>query len=289
MHSIEPKMKFSVPQAVPVIVALLLVAGCASPDPPASKAQSDKELTLLTLNIAHGRKDGRNQMLQRTATIRRNLDDITRLLAQTSPDLVALEEADGPSFWSGKFDHVKYLATQAKFPHHARGSHVEKIRIEYGTALLSKHPLAKIKSVKFPPSPPTFTKGFVLAEVSLPPAKAGGRAAVITVVSVHLDFSRGSVREKQIRHLVQHLKTPLIIMGDFNCQWPRKDGPLKTLAHELNLHAYRPESKSLKTYPLLKTRLDWIFISRELRFGKYQVLPDRVSDHHPVRATILLK
>jgi hypothetical protein len=76
-------------------------------------------LTLLTLNIAHGRKDGRNQMLQRTVTILRNLDDITRLLAQTSPALVALEEADGPSFWSGKFDHVKYLAKQAEFPHHA--------------------------------------------------------------------------------------------------------------------------------------------------------------------------
>ena len=75
-------------------------------------------MTLLTLNIAHGRKDGRNQMLQRTATIRRNLDDITRLLAQTSPALVALQEADGPSFWSGKFDHVKYLAKQAEFPPH---------------------------------------------------------------------------------------------------------------------------------------------------------------------------
>ena len=257
-----------------------------------SEAGSAREFSVITLNIAHGRKDGRNQMLQCTAIIRRNLDDLARFLAQTAPDIAAVQEADGPSFWSGNFDHVKYLAEQAQFPHRARGSHVKKIRIDYGTALLSKHPLRKIKSVTFPPSPPTFTKGFVMAEVSLPPPKAGGRAAVVTVVSLHLDFSRGSVREKQIRHLVQHLKNvdgPLIIMGDFNCQWPRKDGPLKTLAHELNLHAYRPESKILKTYPLLKTRLDWIFISRELRFGKYQVLPDRVSDHHPVRATILFK
>ena len=277
------------------MLALLLEVGCRSPSasaPIVSMTRPAQEFSIITLNIAHGRKDGRNQMLQRTATIRRNLDDIARLLTQTAPDLVALQEADGPSFWSGKFDHVQYLAQQAHFSHHTRGSHVNNGRIDYGTALLSKHPLSKTQSVKFPPSPPTFNKGFVTAELTLPPAKTGGPPAadaVITVVSLHLDFSRNSVREKQICHLVQHLKTvetPLIIMGDFNCQWPRKDGPLKTLAHELNLHAYRPESKKLKTYPVFKTRLDWILISRELRFTQYEVLPERLSDHF---ATILLK
>lgn len=176
-----------------ILSVLLLDVGCRSPStsaPVLSQARPAHEFSIITLNIAHGR----NQMLQRTAPIRRNLDDIARLLTQTAPD----------------------------------------------------------------------------------------------IVSLHLDFSRGSVREKQIRHLVQHLKNingPLIIMGDFNCQWPKRDGPLKTLACELNLHAYRPESKTLKTFPVFKTRLDWILISHNLRFTQYEVLPERLSDPY---ATILL-
>jgi endonuclease/exonuclease/phosphatase family metal-dependent hydrolase len=40
---------------------------------------------------------------------------------------------------------------------------------------------------------------------------------------------------------------------------------------------------------VFKTRLDWILISRELRFPQYEVLPERLSDHFATRATILLK
>lgn len=105
------------------LAATLLVAGCRSPSTPGpvqSQSRPAREFSIITLNIAHGRKDGRNQMLQCTAIIRRNLDD----LAQTAPDIAALEEADGPSYWSGNFDHVKYLAEQAKFPHRSRVTHV---------------------------------------------------------------------------------------------------------------------------------------------------------------------
>ena len=109
------------------LAAALLVAGCRSPSVPGpvqSQPRPVREFSLITLNIAHGRKDGRNQMLQRTAIIRRNLDDLARFLTQTAPDIAALQEADGPSFWSGNFDHVKYLAEQAQFPHRSRVTHV---------------------------------------------------------------------------------------------------------------------------------------------------------------------
>lgn len=120
-------MHLSRRQIALALAAVLLVAGCRSPSasaPVLSEAGSAREFSIITLNIAHGRKDGRNQMLQRTAIIRRNLDDLARFLALTAPDIVALEEADGPSFWSGNFDHVKYLAEQAKFPHRSYVTHV---------------------------------------------------------------------------------------------------------------------------------------------------------------------
>ena len=48
---------------------MLLVAGCRSPSasaPVLSEAGSAREFSIITLNIAHGRKDGRNQMLSTT-------------------------------------------------------------------------------------------------------------------------------------------------------------------------------------------------------------------------------
>jgi endonuclease/exonuclease/phosphatase family metal-dependent hydrolase len=51
------------------------------------------------------------------------------------------------------------------------------------------------------------------------------------------------------------------------------------------LRAYRPAAQELGTYKGTK-RLDWILISQELSFVDYTVLPDVVSDHLAVLATI---
>ena len=96
-----------------VMAACLPLAGCVSPDAPAPSRPA-KQFTILTLNVAHGRKDGPNQLWQSAAAIRANLDLVSRLLTKAAPDVVGLQEADGPSFWSGGFDHVEYLARQGK-------------------------------------------------------------------------------------------------------------------------------------------------------------------------------
>ncbi len=59
-------------------------------------------LSVLTLNLAHGRKDALNQLLQKTSTTRRNLEQIADFLSNSGADLVALQEADSPSRWSGE-------------------------------------------------------------------------------------------------------------------------------------------------------------------------------------------
>ena len=74
-------------------------------------------LKVVTLNLAHGRKDAWHQALLRRAAIQANLDEVVRILRQEQPDVVALQEADGPSLWSGRFDHVAYLSEKAGIPY----------------------------------------------------------------------------------------------------------------------------------------------------------------------------
>jgi len=245
-----------------------------------NKTESDKRISLkvMTLNMAHGRKNGRHQLLLKKSTIKSNLNDISSVLKQKKPDLVALQEADGSSAWSGNFDHVQFIARGAQYAYSVLGEHVKGKRNAYGTALLAMLSLNAPVSIKFAPSPPTFSKGIVISTINLP----GDPDIEVDVASVHLDFSRKSVREiqaKEITSKLGHRKRPLIMMGDFNCEWTAKESTLRVLAKELNLKAYQPCAANMNTYPKSGRRLDWILISPEFEFITYDILEDTISDH----------
>jgi endonuclease/exonuclease/phosphatase family metal-dependent hydrolase len=238
-------------------------------------------MKVMTLNIGHGRKLGPNQILQRSASIKANLKDIAQVLKRESPDLIALQEADGPSIWSGDFDHVQYLAETAAFPYSVRGEHVNGMRLSYGTALLSRSPIENAFSITFAPSPPTFSKGFIACTMEWP----GETEKEIDVVSVHLDFARKSVRMKQAAEMIRRFtprKRPMIIMGDFNCQWKERKSSLRMLTEKLGLKVYKPEATGLHTFSRFERRIDWILVSPEIEFASYKVLPDALSDHYAV-------
>jgi len=247
-------------------------------------------LRVLTLNVAHGRKQARNQLFVNEEAHKKNLTDIANFLQHHDVDIAALQEADGPSRWSGDFDHVEFLAKQAQYPWWIRADHATSWLFSYGTAILSRWPVLATVEHTFEPTPPTLNKGFVLSEVAwqLEP----GPVVVIDVVSVHLDFSRKSARDRQVLEMVKALEGrehPLIVLGDFNSDWFADGSVVKALAEKVKLTAYQPEADDLHTYGSRSRRLDWILISDELEFAEYDVLPDMVSDHFAVVATIRLQ
>jgi len=242
-------------------------------------------IRVMTLNLAHGRGTGLNQALEKKSTVEANLDKVGEVLRRERPDVVALQEADGPSAWSGKFNHVEYLARAAEYPHFFRGEHVRGLKLSYGTALVSRLPLTDAASHAFAASPPTPPKGFVAARVSWP-----GRPGLrLNVVSVHLDFSRKSVRSKQVADLAAHLakrEGPTIVLGDFNSDWSDPDSAVRTLAERRQLRPYQPTAADMATFPETGRRLDWILISPPLEFVAYRTLPDVLSDHRAVVAVL---
>ncbi|MBN2563232.1 MAG: endonuclease/exonuclease/phosphatase family protein [Phycisphaerae bacterium] len=257
------------------------MAGCEAPAPDV--------LRLATLNVAHGRSVALHQIGLPRERFEQNLAAIAEVLRRERPDVVALQEADARSAWSGGFDHVTWLVEAVGFPYYEHGLHVESVTfglpVRYGTALLSDRAMTRAESHAFDTGP-LDTKGYVLAEIEL----AGRR---VTVVSLHLDFRKASARRTQAADLVERLgriRVPLVVMGDFNCAWDDTDDALRSIAHELDLHAYEPETadSALWTFPSQKPsrRLDWILASRQLVFRTYRCWPDRVSDHLGVAAEL---
>jgi endonuclease/exonuclease/phosphatase family metal-dependent hydrolase len=257
---------------------------------PAADILKAPELTVLTLNLAHGRKDSLNQTYLSSTRIKDNLREIAAVLSQTNADVIALQEADGPSRWSGGFDHVATIAADAQYPVSAHSIHATSWLFSFGTALLSRTILKEVQHHSFSPSPPTLNKGFTFGLIKWQP-DGHSTPVVVDLASVHLDFSRNSVRAQQISEISSVLNArgnPRIIMGDLNSDWFSKGSVLRALAEKQRLHVYRPHAQNMATYKST-SRLDWILISEELEFTSYRVLPQVLSDHSAVLASVRLR
>ena len=251
--------------------------------------QPAEVLRVASLNIAHGRKNSINQLFVTAGGFRDNLDDVARVLDEYRPHVVALQEADAESRWSGSFDHVAYLASAAGYPWRVHEVNAENWLFSFGTALLSVLPLTETVTHTFDASPPTLDKGFVLAQVNWS-NDDGKSTRKVDILSVHLDFSRQSVRQQQITEIVDLLssrKNPTIIMGDFNSEWLAEESVIKELAQKSRFVTYMPASTDYATYK--NKRLDWILISDDMEFVSYRVLPDILSDHAMILAEISFK
>lgn len=245
-------------------------------------------MRLMTLNLAHGRNLSLHQSLVPRARLDLNLANIAAALRREAPDVVALQEADGPSGWSGNVDHVESVRELAGFDHAFRGEHgsiqVRRFRASYGTALLSRLPLRETESIPFDLSWRD-DKGYVRAVVDAPGLPD------LEVVSVHLDFLRPKIRRRQAEFLVSELgarRGPRVLMGDFNCGWTGNDRcVLSAIANGLGLEAWRPHER-LASFPSFRptTRIDWILASPGIGFRSYATSAERVSDHLGVVANI---
>ncbi len=244
-------------------------------------------LKVLTLNVSHGRSTAVNQVFVGKKRTYKNLDAIAAQLTLAAADVVALQEADAPSRWSGGFDHVEYIADRANYPCLIHGLHSQSWMSTYGTALLSRVELLEPVSVRFLPSPPSKQKGYVRAQLLWQTETNTHR---ITVASVHFDFLSRKTRDSQVTEMVSGLSQiggSLIVLGDLNSEWQADKSHVQRLANELNLHAFDPDNDGLGTYkkPTGK-RLDWILISEDLEFRNYKVLPEIVADHFAVYAEV---
>lgn len=252
----------------------------------APKGPSDI-LRVASLNLAHGRGDALNQLLVSKQGIVSNLDKVALFLEREDIDVVALQEADTDSAWSGDFDHTRYLADASGYRWWVQGSHARLGIANYGTAIMSALPMTAAASHDFSPSPPTARKGFTVAEILW--RSAQGEQQVIDVISLHMDFSRKSVRAQQLAELSDTMRqrnNPVIIMGDFNSETLAGMLIARAAENARHLHTWEDHAGTQATYK--GKRLDWIIASGELEFVDYRAAADGLSDHQAVIATVRL-
>ena len=247
-------------------------------------------LRLVTFNIAHGRGLTPIQGFTSPRKLRVNLRKIAGLLERLAPDVVALQEIDECSRWSGNFDHLDYLRVHAGFPYAAFGINNRRtglLNLCYGNALLSRHPLIETETVVFGQRR-VGEKGFLYAEIAV-----GGLC--VPFVNLHLHASSRARRLLQLDLLMGWLKlkqrshgakwaVPPIICGDFNNPNTAYDATSSLLGHlaAYGDYAVHPQGEGTYPSPLPQRTLDFIFMPSGCRLIRCEVVRTLLSDHRPV-------
>lgn len=243
-------------------------------------------MKVMTLNVAHARAEGRSQLLQSVDQAKQHLWRIANVLKREQPHIAAFQEIDRNSFWNGRFDHTKFVADHAGYPHYFSGAHIKGDNLEYGTALVAQISLEEPTSVRFNRPFARPRKGFVLSTARWP----GSDDVDVDVVSVHLDFLTRGQRLREVKKLISALKhrdNPRIIMGDLNTDYAGDGHLIPFLEQQLALTAWKPLSNTI-TFPKFQKRLDWVLVSNEIEIISHKVLSDPLSDHRAVVAQLRL-
>lgn len=205
-------------------------------------------------------------------------------LKKINPDILALVEVDTGSFRSKKDEvvyfekslHMKSFVEKIKYPCQGwlKLFHYMPIIDKQANALICKY---KISSVKYHLLHEGTKRVVIQAQINCPKK--------LTLLLAHLALG-SKTRSKQIQELiniVNSIKTPVILMGDFNTY--RGEQEIQELLKKTHLKdKVKLDKSSHLTEPTIhpKRRLDYILVSSSIKVSKYKTLNFEFSDHRPV-------
>ena len=236
-------------------------------------------LTLLSYNIHSG--VGVDGVL--------DLGRIADVIAASGADLVALQEVDRHRRAQSRFeDQPGVLATRLGF-HLAYAANLDDEpahpgapRAQYGTAVLSRLPLAGVTNTLLPCFAGSEQRG--LLEASLDVGDTSLR-----VLGTHLQWDTETERTRQAEAIVAVLdERPTVLLGDLNttpgsaahtCLAGRLTDSW-TVAGDGDGHTFDAERPP--------RRIDYVWVGGGVRAVSAQVIRSDASDHHALRVEVTL-
>ena len=251
----------------------LVIAPASSPSANSKK----KTLRVMTYNIHVGVGMDKKLDLQRIA------DVITR----ERPDLVGLQEVDrGVKRTEGK-DEITELARLTRMDY-AFGHNLDYQGGQYGVAILSRFLIQKIDHQKYQNRVEAERRGMLRVEVEID-------RRTINFVTTHLDYqtSEGRLFEaEQLLRMLNGVKDPLIVAGDFNDEPTGNTFKLMLGGFEDAWTSSSAKGNGL-SYPADNPvkRIDYIFYRRNsgVRAKKAWVVNTLASDHVPVMTELEIR
>ncbi len=259
---------------LPVLAVVLLVpslAGAVAWDEPAPVSGDGFPIRVMTYNLHNGfNPDGYLGM-----------EALAEVIEESRPDIVALQEISRGWVISGRVDMLTWLSQRLDMPY-VSGPTADPL---WGNAILSRYPIIEYEDHELPPRDLFILRGFTSAMIDL---GDGNRLRVIATHFHHLEED-SEVRQVQSVSLVRFLDGTgnTIVLGDFNAESAAPE--METLRQAGLIDAagtVDPSPADTFNSVDLYQRIDYVWVSADLRVSEVFVPMTSASDHLPVIAVI---
>jgi endonuclease/exonuclease/phosphatase family metal-dependent hydrolase len=244
---------------------------------------SAQEIRVMTYNIFHGE--------QRYDPGKSNLTRVAEVINKYKPDFVALQEVDSMTVRSAAFnngipqDLVKELAGLTGM-YGFFGKAIDYSNGSYGEGILSRFP---VKSSKYSLPIPKGGEGRTLLMINH--TFPDGREIIFAGTHLCHQFDENRLAQaKAIREILETIKIPVIMGGDFNFR-PESEPYNIITGNFKDAAILKGDPQFTISYENPRARIDFIFLSEKHNWivKDVEVIRNSASDHMPVLVTLELK
>ena len=199
-------------------------------------------------------------------------DQTIRTIVNENPDIIAINEMDKLNERNGFTDMPAIMAEQTGYNYYF-GKSIDYRGGEYGNMIMSRHPIISAVTIPIPQTDGGENRSIIKACVNI-----DGQFIDVLVSHYGLSFAE---RIHGVNTTLDLLgENPLIFMGDLNCT--PDSGELD------NIYAKLTDISAAFTFPSDKPnqKIDYIFVSPQLKAISATVIDTQVSDHRPYTAII---
>lgn len=259
---------------VPGLVLCLLLlplAGVISWRSPTAVAGDGFPIRIMSYNLHNGfNTDGHLDM-----------EAIAQVIENSQADIVALQEVSRGWLVSGRLDMLTWLSQRLKMPY-ISGPTADPF---WGNVILSRYPIVEYESYDLPPRDLTILRGFIAVRIEL------GNGDHLQVIATHYHHIEedSDIRQLQTEAILDFWGGAgrTVLLGDLNAQpgdpemgMLQQAGLVDALARIEPPPAYTYHSANLYE------RIDYIWVSPDLKVNDVWLLVSNASDHLPVVAVV---
>ena len=237
-----------------------------------------KQLRIMTFNIQHCMN-----------FITRKIDYplFAETIAKSGADIVGLNEVRGQSETDGYDAQAQILAENAGYKYFCFAKAIEfGGRDPYGNAVLSKYPIISAETVMIPDPSPRRYHGYYETRCAAKLRIDTGDGE-LTVISVHFGLNRDEHENARDTVLSATTGRRCVLMGDMNVT---PASPILSPIRERMTDTADSLSEGRNTFPsnFPRKKIDYIFVSPDVKVKDARVPKLIVSDHRPVVADLEL-
>jgi endonuclease/exonuclease/phosphatase family metal-dependent hydrolase len=274
--SISLRQRIKLPRRVwlaPAVMLLLLIlplVGAITWHSPTAVSGGGFPVRIMTYNLHNGfNTEGRLDM-----------EALARVIEDSDPDIVALQEVSRGWVVNGRLDMLTWLSQRLDLPY-IFGPTADPL---WGNAILSRYPIIEYTQRDLPPRDLFILRGFTVALIDL----GNGDSLQVMATHYHHLEEDTSIRQVQSHSIIAFWEGDerTVLMGDLNAEPSHAEMQMLQVAGLVDAMAgVDPPEYTFPSFDPDR-RIDYIWVSPDLTASDAHIPVSTASDHLPVVAEI---